>query len=35
MAKRMPEDLYWVVLGDLGHHQMRTAHNNGKNQKKN
>jgi hypothetical protein len=34
MAKRIPEDPYWVVLGALGHHQIRTAHKDGKNKMK-
>jgi hypothetical protein len=34
MAKRMPEDPYWVVLWALGHDEIGTAHKNGKNKKK-
>jgi hypothetical protein len=30
---RFHEDSYWIVLGALEHHQIRTAHKNGKNKK--
>jgi hypothetical protein len=30
----MPEDPHWVVLGALGHRQMRTAHKNNNKKKR-